>query len=151
MEFVMLGDEALKYLSSLVYDPDAKRRGSIIPLGGIYWEDEIPDFRKLTREMGRDAMKEVYRVFRIRFRIWKEMQITEDDQVFWDAVQELVPECPIFRRLELTEADRTAQKFVEDELVDMMEGFADSSTEAKIDQEGRFSFKLAPDKEKPSV
>ncbi len=62
----MLSEGALEYLQTLSYDSDAEGRSCIIPLGGIYWADEIPDFHALLKvpKSDRDL---IYRLFSIRF------------------------------------------------------------------------------------
>lgn len=45
----MLNQTAITYLAALTYREDAKRRVCWIPVSGIYWDDEIPDFRNSGR------------------------------------------------------------------------------------------------------
>ncbi len=65
----MLSDGAVKYLQPLRYDPNAERRSSTIPMGGIYWADEIPDFHALM-DVPKHDRDVIYRLFTIRFKLW---------------------------------------------------------------------------------
>jgi len=58
----MISDEARTFILEHPYRRDAEFQASIVPLGGIYWEDEIPDFQLLYR-LSDDARNEVLRLF----------------------------------------------------------------------------------------
>jgi hypothetical protein len=45
----MLCETTVAHLSAFTYRADAKRRFSWLPLGGIYWEDEVPDWAFFQR------------------------------------------------------------------------------------------------------
>lgn len=110
----MLTIPAIDYLSSLAYRQNAKRRSCLLPLSGIYWEDEIPDFQDFLRIPEEDRLL-VYRLFNIRFEIWKDQDLSIEDQIFWQTAIHQVPNCPIFYRMQLTDVDRQAQQQVEEE------------------------------------
>ena len=38
----MLTEKAAAIISAMVYDPNAEPQHSLIPLGSIYWPDELP-------------------------------------------------------------------------------------------------------------
>ncbi len=105
----MLTERALEFLCPLKYRQDAERRVSWIPLGGIYWTDEIPDplaFQELP-EADRSL---ILRLFCIRFRIWNGEELSADDHTFWESARQQVPDSPVFQRLTLSPDDRRAQQ-----------------------------------------
>lgn len=112
----MLTDVAVKYLSALKRQPDAVRMNSYLPLGGIYWVDEIPDLSELLK-MAESDRGCIFKLFSIRFRIWNSATLTPTDQEFWDAARSIVPEYPLFQRLVLSVEDRSAQHLVEQEVI----------------------------------
>ena len=122
----MLAPATVEYLTSLEYREDAERRVCWLPLGGIYWEDEIPDFKELLRLDEADRIL-VYRLFSIRFRVWEQQELSTEQQDFWESARSQVPNCPIFRRLDLSQEDRQAQLQVQQEAI---EGFRDLMSNA---------------------
>ncbi len=86
------------YLSALVYRADAERRVCILPLGSIYWADEIPDFMGLMK-LTEEERNQIFRLFAIRFKLWDGETLGEDDERFWNAARLYAPNCPLFRRL----------------------------------------------------
>lgn len=115
----MLTDGALKFLKPLKHDPNAERLVCMIPMGGIYWADEIPDFRALI-EMPEVDRNSVYRLFSIRFRLWNGETLDADDRAYWESAAALVPDYPVFRRAHISGEDRAAQESAEKEC---LEGF----------------------------
>lgn len=99
---------AHEYLSRLRFDPKAVRQCCIIPLGGIHWSDEIPDFKALV-QMPEDARQCIYRLFSIRFRLWANEALSSDDDIFWCYSERAYPECPILKRTFLSPEDQKAQ------------------------------------------
>jgi hypothetical protein len=104
----MLSDISVNYLLPLKYRLDAERRSCVLPLGGTYWSDEIPNFRHLL-EVPEDDRNLIYRLFSTRFKIWNGDDLSADDQQFWDTAQSQVSGYPLFRRLQLSPEDRLAQ------------------------------------------
>ena len=136
----MMSDTAKKYLSSLVFSRDAKKMCSLIPLGGIYWSDEISDFRALSR-MPDEARGEIYRLFRIRYALWDGVELSAEDLKFLELVRVMVPTCPIFKRLIPTQEDLEAQQGTREEvrgIYEMMEGRSEF-VEQEINKDGSMS------------
>ena len=100
---------ALSYLRQRAYAPDAARLVCIIPLSGIYWEDELPSIAELMRVAEEDHLH-VYCLFAIRYRLWDGKPLTWEDQEFWDAARAQVPGNPIFQRITLSAADKRAHE-----------------------------------------
>jgi hypothetical protein len=122
----MLSARALDYLTPLTYRPNAERRSCVIPLGGIYWADEIPDFNALIKVPESDRNL-IYRLFSIRFKIWGGEVLSNSDRRYWDEARSMVPDYPLFRRLQLSLDDQRAQEEVER---DALEGFSTLFAEA---------------------
>lgn len=105
---------ALEYLASLEYRPDAEVVLGMIPLTGIYWDDEIPGDHERIRALPENERSQVYRLFCIRKWIWRRKELSREDQKFWESVQKQVPACPLFRRLkpsrEIVRADKRIER-----------------------------------------
>ena len=144
----MLTDAALKYLRPLKFNPRAERLSCMIPMGGIYWSDEIPDFRALM-DLPDSELKQIYRLFAIRFRLWAGEALTDDDQSYWDAAQQLVPDYPLFHRVRISDDDRAAQEATEQETIAGFEALFGGADEVKIDEDGSFSATFDLTKEEP--
>ncbi|MGC4072773.1 MAG: hypothetical protein QM760_09675 [Nibricoccus sp.] len=104
----MIPPQAHEYLSSLRIDPHATRQCCLIPLGGIYWSDEIPDFKALLR-VPEDERQSINRLFGIRFRLWANEVLSSEDDIFWCYCKKTYPECPILQRSILSQEDQEAQ------------------------------------------
>jgi hypothetical protein len=104
----MLSEATAAQLSARTYRCDAKRRFCLLPLGGIYWEDEIPDLRQLWK-LPEEDRNQIYRLFGIRYRIWKGASLHEDDQLFWETARSQVPDWALFQRVKVSPADQLAQ------------------------------------------
>jgi hypothetical protein len=77
----MLTTESVNYLKPFVFREDAERLTCVHPLGGIYWADEIPNFKELTRIPEPDRIG-IFHLFRIRFLIWNGDELSDDDKIF---------------------------------------------------------------------
>jgi hypothetical protein len=150
----MISPLAHEYLSDLRFNPKAVRQCCVLPLGGIYWSDEIPDFKALV-QMPADDQQCIYRVFGVRFRLWAGERLTSADDIFWCYCEKAYPECPILRRTALEPEDRKAQ----DECVaEAIEGFdalfaGADKVEVKSGPHGMDSFSATFDltEDEPSV
>jgi hypothetical protein len=110
----ILSKETVAQLSTLKYRPDAERKVSILPLGSIYWDDELPPPKKLVALPEADR-KSVLRAFAIRFKLWDHQPLSDEDRTFWQRLHLLAPDWAIFRRLVLSEDDRRAREKAERE------------------------------------
>jgi len=127
-------------LAALPFRADAKRRVCILPLGSIYWEDEMPDLAQLMKlpENDRNA---VLRLFSLRFKIWDRQHLSDDEQRFWDEVQKQAPGWAFFRRLELSAEDQRAREEAEAGVQRELEAFFGDADEVTIsEQDGVQSF-----------
>lgn len=126
MEIGMISAEAIAYLAALPYRADAARQSSILPLGGIYWEDEIPDFGALS-QLPEAARDEVFRLFSIRFKIWCGEPLSHDDDTYWSTVRSAVPGYGVFHRTSLSPEDRSEQEATEKQALKFFEELAANS------------------------
>ncbi len=104
----MLTDRAVAFLRPLTFSAAAECRCSVIPLAGIYWVDEMPNFRAL-RELPKQDQHGIYRLFSIREEIWAGSPPEGDDKVFWENAKAQVPQYALFQRLELSEQERATR------------------------------------------
>ena len=117
-----LNPAVITYLSALTYRVDAKWLVCLLPLGSIYWEDEIPDvggFMKLTQ----DDQSQLWRLFAIRLKLWDVTTLTDDERQFWTAAVQQVPDCPMFQRLILSMDEEEARAEAEQDCAKEFESF----------------------------
>lgn len=136
----MLTDCAIAYLQPLTFSETAERRSCILPLGGIYWEDEIPDFHTLMEIPEKDRLG-IYKLFGIRFKIWRGTELEAAEKVFWEEARARIPDYALFHRLKLSDEDRTAQEQVEKEAEEGLAALFDGADEVSLsDRDGFQSF-----------
>jgi len=146
----MLCETTAAHLSALTYRADAKRGFCLLPLGGIYWDDEVPDFLQLLRFPEEDR-NQIYRLFGIRYRIWKGDGLSEDDQLFWDAACSQVPDWALFQRVKVSPADQLAQDRAERIAKEEFEAFLAEADQVTVSEKypGVESFSATFDLTKP--
>jgi hypothetical protein len=141
----MLSTTTLEYLSTLTYRADAKRAVCWLPLGGIYWDDELPDIPTLMNIPEEDRIK-IFRLFGVRVRIWRGDPLPFEDQQFWDTAQSLVPGWAFFRRQRVAADDQLAQDQAEKATTEALEAwFADADHAEITEKDGIQSFSLTFD------
>jgi hypothetical protein len=74
----------------------------LIPVCGVFWADEIPDFPAFRR-LPESARLEVLRLYAIRYALWKNEPLTAEDQQFWDEALKQVPHYALFQRLQVAQ------------------------------------------------
>jgi hypothetical protein len=150
----MLSEAAVAFLSPLRYRADAERRSSLLPLGGIYWVDELPDFALLLK-LPEDDRNLIYRLFNIRFKIWNREALSVADQSFWEIARSQVSTYPLFQRLELSADDQRAQDEVVRDAVEGLGALFDGADEVRVteNEHGFASFSATFDltKDQPTV
>jgi hypothetical protein len=134
----MLSAEALKYLQPLKHDPTAERLSCMLPMGGIYWADEIPDFPALMRVPEQDRNL-IFQLFRIRFKLWAGEDLDNDDRSYWDTARSQVPDYPVFHRVHISDEDRVAQAAFEIETLNAFKAFFADADDVTINADGSFS------------
>jgi hypothetical protein len=115
-----LSPSLVAYMSALTYRAESKRLVSLMPLSGIYWDDEIPDHGALF-SLGEDDKMQYLRLLAIRIRLWRSEALNDEDQNLWDTVRILVPTCPVFMRLEISDDDRKTQREAEEETGEILD------------------------------
>lgn len=116
----MMSETTLGFLSTLTYRADAKRQVCWLPLGGIYWEDEMPDIRHLMN-IPEDDRNQIFRLFTIRLRLWKGEPLPDAERMFWDRTYSQVPSWAFFRRQQISDDDQHAQEQAEQGTADALE------------------------------
>ena len=116
----MMSETTLGFLSTLTYRADAKRQVCWLPLGGIYWDDEMPDIRYLMN-IPEDDRNQIFRLFAIRLRLWKSESLPDAEQQFWDTAHSQVPSWAFFRRQQISDDDQRAQEQAERGAADAVE------------------------------
>jgi hypothetical protein len=131
----MLSETAVSFLSPLAYRGTAQRLFNFIPLGGIYWDDEIPDFA-LFSELPRADRDLILRLFSIRFELWRGKTPSHEDQRFFETARSQVPGYALFRRLTLSSEDRQAQMECERWVLEGVGELLSDADEAEIEDQG---------------
>jgi hypothetical protein len=72
----------------------------------------MPDFLKLA-ELSEDERNAVWRLFGIRYRIWDDEHLCDEDRTFWDGACADAPDWALFQRLTISAADREAREQAE--------------------------------------
>lgn len=108
----MLSKSAVEFLSPMTYQDGAKRCYCLIPLGAIYWDDEIPDFKDF-HALDKQDYRAIMRLFGIRSKLWFGKEPTEPEDQHWEAAKSQLPNYPLFCRLDLSVEDREAQDELE--------------------------------------
>jgi hypothetical protein len=120
----------------------------MIPMGGIYWADEIPDFHALM-DVPKSDRDLIFRLFSIRFKLWAGDVLSADDQSYWDTARRLVPEYPVFHRAEISDDDRAAQTDAERDAMDGFEALLGDADELTVNDDGSFSATFDLTKDQP--
>jgi hypothetical protein len=136
----VLSSALVDYLSAMRYRLEAERLESILPLGGIYWADEL-DFASMKglSDHDRDTL---FRVVALRMKIWDGEALDAEDQAFWDAAQCAVPGWALFRRLTLSDDDRRAHQHAFSQVVEFFEAMKSEGYEVDLNsKDDKLSFK----------
>jgi hypothetical protein len=104
---MQITEETAILISSLRHDPRAKIIYCPLPLGSIYFSDEMPSGLSPGRP---GDFLQVIRVFGIRVKIWTGVQLSNEDLATWEDAHKRFPHWPVFARLELTPEQREAHE-----------------------------------------
>ena len=129
----MLTETTLGFLSTLTYRADAKRQVCWLPLNGIYWEDELPDIHYLNKIPDNDR-NQIFRLFSIRVRLWKQEVLTDAEQQLWNATYSQVPQWAFFQRNQISADDQHAQEDAEQGGADALEALLADADEVTISE-----------------
>ncbi|MGA2377256.1 MAG: hypothetical protein ABSF72_17190 [Candidatus Sulfotelmatobacter sp.] len=147
----MFTKTTIAQLSDLTYRPDAKLQVCLLPLAGIYWEDEMPDLHQIMK-IPKDDRNQMFRLFGIRVRLWKGEVLSADEQLFWDTSRSQMPSWALFQRQTISDDDRRAQDEAEqaatDDLGELFDR-ADKVSNSTKDGLQRFTATFHLNKEKP--
>lgn len=118
----MFSRETEKVIETLAYDAYAEIRACWLPLGGIYWSDELPKklFFGFAKE---DDRKVIMLLFGIRMSLWNGTVLDSDDEALWQGAQAAYPTWGLFRRLSLSKEERELQEPIEGETLGFFEAF----------------------------
>lgn len=130
-----LTDAIVAILKKMPARADARRMVSVIPLGSIYWEDEMPDYLDLAT-LSEDERNTIWRLFSLRFEIWDDQPLTAEDKEFWEAARVQVPTFALFYRLKLSAEDREARKKAEGDVEKEFEAFFGDADQVELTDKG---------------
>jgi hypothetical protein len=119
-------EDTARRIDALRFDPQASTISCWLPLGSIYFSDEVPDGMVPGRA---GDFIEVMRVLGIRVNLWNGLTLSEEDRAVWEEARRRFPEWPVFKRLELIPEQRKAHETVLEEIEGMF-GCLDEASEA---------------------
>ena len=111
-------NETASKIQNLRYDPKAEIIYCPLPLGSIYFSDEVPE--DLLPGSIKDYIG-VMRILAVRVNIWDETASPAEEQALFETAREQFPLWPIFMRLQLSPEQRLAH---ESALEDVVEGLS---------------------------
>ena len=135
----MFSENAASIIRALSFDSHAETISCLLPLGSIFWSDELPPFRfpAFTDAADHDA---VMRLFAIRINYWNTGEMSAEDKSFWDAAHKQFPDWALFRRLNLSEASRLEHGRVQKQAEDFFDEMVASADEVELsEKEGGFT------------
>lgn len=137
----MLSEATSALLNTLTYRADARVGFSWMSLGGIVWEDELPDHNQFLLKIPDDDQRHIIRLFGIRVRLWNGQTLRNEDQQFWDATQSLVPRWAFFERLSVSADELYKQEEMAKQAEEVYEAlFADADEVEITEQDGVQNF-----------
>ncbi len=97
----MLSAELVSRLSQMPIRQDAELRVSYLPLGSIYWTDELNEIVDELITAAEEESQALLRLFQIRARMWDGEPLDDADREFFVAAREQVPDYALFQRLDI--------------------------------------------------
>jgi hypothetical protein len=117
----MLSEKSVAMLAARTYQSDSDWGINILPLGSIYWHDELPDTLDLFKRP--EDMSFIYEMFAIRFKLWDGEALCAQDRDMWNAVQQQVPNWALFNWLSLSDEQKLARENAEQQVEKEIESF----------------------------
>jgi hypothetical protein len=141
----MLTENTIAMLSALTYRAGATRQVCVLPLGGVYWDDELPELRRLT-EIPQGDHDNILRLLGIRSRLWRGEILSDNDRQFWDGMLSLVPSWAAFQRTRVSPEDLQADKDAQRETMEGLKAwFSDADKVSVSEKDGLEHFSLTFD------
>jgi hypothetical protein len=122
-------------IRGLRLDPDATMGYCSIPLGSIFWSDELPDGKPIIIDNDDDRIQ-VLRLFAIRITVWNTGAMDETSEQYWNAALEQFPDWPVFRRLHLTDTERLAHEEAQQAATETFDALLIDADDASIGSDG---------------
>jgi hypothetical protein len=133
-----LSNSAVATIESLRFDPEAEMRFCLIPLGSIYWSDELPSKMFLEFSEGADR-NFAMRLFAIRINFWNSGELNSKERFFWNEAQARFSRWPIFQRMELTDESRRAHEEVQKEAEEFFVHLSEEADELELSKDGDYT------------
>lgn len=106
-----LSEKAVAMLTALQYQPRAGWGVNVLPVGSIFWLDEMPSMVELFENP--DDKFLIHSMFALRLKLWDGQALNADDKRLWDSVKAQVPNWAFFKRLCLTNEQKQAREQAE--------------------------------------
>lgn len=141
----MFSDSSIKIIRRLCFDSSAGLHHCMIPLGSIYWDDELPEERfSAFSHPDRDL---VLRVFSIRISLWNKEKIGESDLLFFEKVRMMFPHWPLFQRLQLNRESQIAHEKVQQSAFELLSELSEKTSDSLGSSDCTGSFNATVDLE----
>jgi hypothetical protein len=131
----MLSEAAIAYLAARTYRPDAVRNVNLVPLSGIYWDDEYP-IGKAT-SLGNDDYEQILTLFGLRALRWRGESLSEEQQKLWDDTHTRAPTWALFHRTTICDEHLQADKFAMQTMDDFEAAMIAEAEEVDIADDGK--------------
>lgn len=110
---------------------------SILPLGSVYWTDELPPLKFLGFTRDHDRMF-VMQLFAIRINFWTNGEINDEEVTYWNEAKERFPHWPIFQRLNATDEIKRAHAECQKQMEEFFMTIADEADEFERRKDGDY-------------
>jgi hypothetical protein len=128
----------LNHFRALEFNAEAHRGSNLIPFNSLCWDDELPAEQEELDFLHHEPCKtSIIRLYATRRALWDSGRIPDQLKDFWQHAQETIPDWAGFKRLVLSQDDRAALKFCDEETEELMDSFRkDASVFSMTDQGG---------------
>lgn len=106
---------------ALRFDADARCRSCLLPFGSIVWSDELPRDERREFLSHRECNHSLIRLFSARKQLWQTGHHSDWSQQVLSSAQQLLPDWPGFRRLNLSAEHQAALQACEEETEEIMD------------------------------
>lgn len=133
----LVSNEGAAIIESLRFDPQARMRWSILPLGSIYWTDELPPLMFLEFKQNDDRMF-VMHLFAVRINFWTNGEMNDEEATFWNEAKARFPNWPIFQRLNVSDEIKRDHEECQKEMEEFFMTIADEADEFERRKDGDY-------------
>jgi hypothetical protein len=132
-----LSNEGAAIIETLRFDPQAQMGWSILPLGSVYWTDELPPLKFLAFKRNEDQ-RFVMQLFAIRINFWTNGEMNDEEVTYWNEAKTRFPNWPIFQRLNATDEIKREHEQCQKQMEEFFTTIADEADEFERRKDGDY-------------